>query len=145
MSADLNTAIASPGAIPKAGAAASNVALEMARNIAPGFTFDVVPVTPVKTTLTIRLMEKTASAAFRLRYAVKAFQFLERCHIATTENTTLSHSCENLTSPAFQWKRSMPPVTVETIKATVVTGVMTSRIGILAFRNMAVTFGGSSF
>jgi hypothetical protein len=39
----------------------------------------------------------------------------------------------------------MPPVTVETIKATVVTGVMTSRIGILAFRNMAVTFGGSSF
>ena len=58
MSADFNTAIASLGAIPKAGAAASNVALEMVPNIAPGFTFDVVPVAPVKTTLTVRLMKK---------------------------------------------------------------------------------------
>jgi len=145
MFADFNLAIASLEVIPKAGAADSSVALERARNTAPGFALDTLPVTPVKTTLATRLAAKTARAALRLRYAVNDFQFLARCHIATTENTTLSHSCENLTSPAFQWRRSMTPVTVETTKAMIVTGVTTSRIDILAFMDIEGAFGGRLF
>jgi hypothetical protein len=92
MLADFNMAIASLEAIPKAGAAVSSVALERARNTAPGFALDEVPVSPVNTTLAARLIAKRARAALHLRYAVNDFQFLARCHIATAENTTLSHS-----------------------------------------------------
>ena len=92
-------AIASLEVIPKAGAAESSVALERARNTAPGLAPDEVPVSPVNTTLAARLTTKTARAALRLRYAVNDFQFLARCHIATAENTTLTARFESAASP----------------------------------------------